>query len=210
MFISFEGIEGLGKTTQLKRLTTYLQEKGISVVVTREPGGTPMGEEIRDVLLAHRHEVVAPMTELLLMFAARAQHVATIIKPALKQGSWVLCDRFVDASYAYQGGGRGMDLQKIQALETLVLEQFAPDLTFLFDAEPGVGLQRIKGRDGHPDRFELEKIEFFDRVRAVYQMRAKQNPKRYKVIDAAKPLEEVWGNVKSIMDIFSTSEEGIK
>lgn len=200
MFISFEGIEGLGKTTQVKRLKMYLEEKGIEVVVTREPGGTPMGEEIRDVLLAHRHEIVIPMTELLLMFAARAQHVGTIIKPALKEGAWVLCDRFVDASYAYQGGGRGMDLGKIQALEALVLEQFAPDLTFLFDAEPSVGMQRIKGRNNHPDRFELERIEFFDRVRAVYKKRAEENPKRFKVIDAKKPEDEVWGNVKAIID----------
>lgn len=200
MFISFEGIEGLGKTTQVKLLKMYLEEKGIEVVVTREPGGTPMGEEIRDVLLAHRHEVVIPMTELLLMFAARAQHVGTIIKPALKEGAWVLCDRFVDASYAYQGGGRGMDLGKIQALEALVLEQFTPDLTFLFDAEPIVGMQRIKGRNGHPDRFELERIEFFDRVRAVYQKRAEENPKRFRVIDARKPEDEVWANVKAIMD----------
>lgn len=200
MFISFEGIEGLGKTTHLKRLAALLQQKSIDVVVTREPGGTPMGEEIRDVLLAHRHEIVAPMTELLLMFAARAQHVATIIQPALKQGAWVLCDRFIDASYAYQGGGRGMSLDKISALESLVLDQFEPDMTFLFDAHPSVGLQRIKGRDGHPDRFELEKIEFFDRVRAVYQQRAAENPKRFKVIDASKPLEEVWEKVKSIID----------
>lgn len=200
MFISFEGIEGLGKTTHLQRLKTYLEEKGLNVVVTREPGGTPMGEEIRDVLLAHRHEVVDPMTELLLMFAARAQHVATIIKPALMKGAWVLCDRFLDASYAYQGGGRGMDLEKIKSLETLVLGQFAPNLTFLLDADPSVGLQRIQGRHGHPDRFELEKIEFFERVRAVYQMRAKQYPKRFKMIDAAKPLEEVWKNVRAVIE----------
>lgn len=200
MFISFEGIEGLGKTTHLKRLAALLQEKAYEVVITREPGGTPMGEEIRNVLLAHRYEIVAPMTELLLMFAARAQHVATIIQPALKQGSWVLCDRFTDASYAYQGGGRGMDVEKIKALETLVLDHFEPDLTFLFDAEPSVGLERIKNRDGHPDRFELEKIEFFDRVRMAYQLRAAQNPKRFKMINAARPIEIVWEEVKGIMD----------
>jgi dTMP kinase len=200
MFISFEGIEGLGKTTQIKRLTAYLNDKGFGVVVTREPGGTQMGEEIRDVLLAHRHEVVTPMTELLLMFAARAQHVATIIKPALKQGSWVLCDRFLDASYAYQGGGRGMDLAKIQSLDTLVLEKFAPDLTLLFDADPQIGFQRIEGRGGHPDRFELEKIEFFQRVRSVYLERAKQQPNRFRVIDASKSMEEVWEHVKEIVD----------
>lgn len=200
MFISFEGIEGLGKTTHLKRLAALLQEKAYEVVITREPGGTPMGEEIRNVLLAHRYEIVAPMTELLLMFAARAQHVATIIQPALKQGSWVLCDRFTDASYAYQGGGRGMDVEKIKALETLVLDHFEPDLTFLFDAEPSVGLERIKNRDGHPDRFELEKIEFFDRVRMAYQLRAAQSPKRFKMINAARPIEKVWEEVKGIMD----------
>ncbi len=209
MFISFEGIEGLGKTTHLKRLAEWLQQKAIDVVITREPGGTPMGEEIRDVLLAHRHEIVAPKTELLLMFAARAQHVATIIQPALKRGAWVLCDRFTDASFAYQGGGRGMDLQKIKALETWVLEQFEPDLTFLFDAEPSIGLERIKGRDGHPDRFELEKIEFFERVRSVYKTRAEQNPKRFRIIDASKPLEEVWKEVRTIIDAWLEAKIGM-
>lgn len=200
MFISFEGIEGLGKTTHLKRLADLLREKGCKVVVTREPGGTPMGEEIRDVLLAHRHEVVTPMTELLLMFAARAQHVATIIKPALAEGAFVLCDRFMDASFAYQGGGRGMELEKIRSLETLVLNQFQPDLTFLLDAKPSVGLERIRGRAGHPDRFELEKIEFFERVRATYLTRAIENPKRFRVIDAERPLEAVWADIKAVIE----------
>lgn len=200
MFITFEGIEGLGKTTHLKRLAELLRKKGYEVVVTREPGGTPMGEEIRDVLLAHRHEVVAPMTELLLMFAARAQHVATIIQPALERGAYVLCDRFIDASYAYQGGGRGMDFEKIKSLDTLVLNHLHPDITFLLDADPRVGMERIEGRGGHPDRFELEKIEFFERVRKAYQARALENPKRFRVINAEDTLEKVWAEIQALVE----------
>jgi dTMP kinase len=197
MFITFEGIEGVGKTTQLTFVAEELKKAGIPFIKTREPGGTQVGEEIRDVLLAHRHEPFVPITELLLMFAARAQHVETVIVPALKEGKWVLCDRFSDATYAYQGGGRGMDQSKIKALETLVLNNFAPDLTFLFDAPAKVGLERVKGRGGHPDRFELEKIDFFERVRQVYLQRAQEYPARFCVVNANASLVEVQGNIRT-------------
>ena len=191
MFITFEGIEGVGKTTHLKWMAEQLQRAGISVLTTREPGGTPMGEEIRDILLAHRHERVAPLTELLLMFAARAQHVDTVIRPALESGHWVLCDRFVDATYAYQGGGRGVETDLIAKLEKLVLGNFKPDLTLLFDAPIEVGLSRIKERGGVQDRFEQEKLDFFERVRLAYKARADQDPVRHKIIDASKTIDEV-------------------
>lgn len=191
MFITFEGIEGVGKTTHLKWMAEQLRQAGIAVLTTREPGGTPMGEEIRDILLAHRHERVAPLTELLLMFAARAQHMDTVIHPALERGRWVLCDRFVDATYAYQGGGRGVEIDLIAKLEHLVLGDFKPDLTLLFDAPTLVGLNRLKGRGGVQDRFEQEKLDFFERVRLVYKTRAEQDRKRYKIIDASQSLHEV-------------------
>jgi dTMP kinase len=200
MFITFEGIEGVGKTTHLKWMAEAFKQVGIPVLVTREPGGTPMGEEIRDILLVHRHERVAPMTELLLMFAARAQHVDTVIKPALAQGLWVLCDRFVDATFAYQGGGRGMAMDTISDLEKLVLGDFHPDCTLVFDAPAEIGLQRVRGRGTHPDRFEQEKIDFFEKVRAVYQARAKSDLKRYKLINAAKTLSDVQAEVAEIVN----------
>ncbi len=199
MFISFEGIEGVGKTTHVKFMAEMLQQAGITVLVTREPGGTPMGEEIRNILLVHRHERVVPMTELLLMFAARAQHVDTVIRPALDRNQWVLCDRFVDASYAYQGGGRGVRMETIADLETLVLGDFKPDLTLVFDAPAMMGLQRAKGRSSHQDRFEQEKMDFFERVREVYLTRAKSDPKRCRIIDASRALIDVQKDVSSII-----------
>lgn len=200
MFITFEGIEGVGKTTHLKWMAAALSKAGIEVLTTREPGGTPMGEEIRDILLAHRNERVAPLTELLLMFAARAQHVDTIIQPALKRGCWVLCDRFVDASYAYQGGGRGIETTLIEKLEKLVLADFKPDLTLLFDAPVSVGLSRVKGRGGIQDRFEQEKLDFFERVRLAYKARADQDPLRHKIIDASESIEAVQKGLQDITD----------
>lgn len=199
MFITLEGIEGVGKSTQLKFLASELQSKGISLLVTREPGGTPMGEEIRDILLAHRNERVAPMTELLLMFAARAQHVDTVIQPALKQGKWVLCDRFTDATYAYQGGGRGVPMQEIENLEKFVLNKFHPDLTIILDAPVEIGQQRMQNRSNHVDRFEKEKLEFFERVRKVYLQRAALFPGRYKVIDASLSVSAVQSEIIKII-----------
>lgn len=190
MFITFEGIEGVGKSTHLHFMAELFRKAGHSVLITREPGGTPMGEEIRDILLAHRNERVAPMTELLLMFAARAQHVDTVIAPALAAGHWVLCDRFTDATYAYQGGGRGLSMDQIEALENLVLGNFRPNYTVLLDAPAEIGLSRIKLR-GATDRIEQEKIDFFERVRSAYLARAKIHSNRFRMIDAKIPLLEV-------------------
>lgn len=198
MFISFEGIEGMGKTTHLKWMAKQLTDNQIPVFLSREPGGTPMGEEIRDVLLAHRNERVAPLTELLLMFAARAQHVETVIKPALKEDRFVLCDRFIDATYAYQGGGRGVSFDSIEKLEALVLGDFLPDYTILFDAPVEVGLKRVLGRGMHKDRFEKEKLDFFEKVRKVYLARAAAYPKRFIIIDASLSLEAVKNSLLEI------------
>ena len=197
MLITFEGIEGVGKTTHLKWMADYLQQQDQSVVVTREPGGTPMGEEMRNIILAHRHEYVVPMTELLLMFAARAQHIETIIRPALQKNQWVLCDRFIDASYAYQGGGRGMSMDIIADLEKLVLNNCQPTLTFIFDAPVEIGLNRVKSRNQGQDRIETEQKEFFERVRQTYLQRALKNKDRYCVIDATQTLEAVQAIVKT-------------
>ena len=191
MFITFEGIEGMGKTTQLKWMAKQFTDNQIPVFLTREPGGTPMGEEIRDILLAHRNEQVAPLTELLLMFAARAQHVETVIKPALKEERYVLCDRFVDATYAYQGGGRGVSFDLIEKVEQLVLGDFRPNYTLLFDAPVEVGQKRVRDRGNTKDRFEKEKIDFFERIRKVYLARAKADPNRFIVVDASLSVEAV-------------------
>lgn len=206
MFITFEGSEGLGKSTHLKFVASQLAARHIPYIITREPGGTETGEEIRDILLKHRNELVDPMAELLLMFAARAQHITTVIKPALQANKWVLCDRFVDASYAYQGGGRGVPEADIEMLEKLVLKGFKPDLVLLFDASPAVGLQRVKGRELHPDRFEKEKIEFFERVRNAYLTRAKKNPKHYRILDASQRLETVQAALLTILDELHVHE----
>lgn len=199
MFITFEGIEGVGKTTHLKFIAELLQKQNIPFIQTREPGGTEMGEEIRDILLKHRHESVSAMTELLLMFAARVQHIAAIIKPALARNEWVLCDRFIDATYAYQGGGRGVPKRDIETLEKLVMESFKPDLTIIFDAPPELGLKRAKGRSTHPDRFEREDPEFFERVRETYLSRAALFPNRYHVIDATKTIEAIQHEIETFL-----------
>ncbi len=189
-FVTLEGGEGVGKTTQIGFIKHYLVEQGIDVVLTREPGGTVLAEKIRDLLLENHAETLSSQAELLMMFAARAQHLDNVIWPALRQGQWVVCDRFTDASYAYQGGGRGMALRQIQALETMIQGDFRPDLTLLLDAPVAIGLQRAKKR-GPVDRFESEQFEFFDKVRQAYLSRAQQEPQRIRVIDAARPLEDV-------------------
>ena len=162
-FITLEGIEGVGKSTSLEFVQRYLQQQDITVEITREPGGTPIAESIRRVLLAYHDEKMSVDTELLLLFAGRAQHLNTRIKPALEQGAWLVCDRFIDASYAYQGGGRGIPESRIEALETWLQDNLRPDLTFLLDAPVEVALDRAKRR-GNPDRFELENQGFFNRV----------------------------------------------
>lgn len=199
LFITVEGAEGVGKSTNIDFIRRTLEAKGISVVVTREPGGTPMAEEIREVLLKNREESVAENAELLLMFAARAQHIESLIKPALAEGKWVLSDRFTDATYAYQGGGRGVALEKIGILEDFVQDAFRPHITFLLDAPVEVGMERAQKR-GALDRFENEKLAFFQSVRSTYLQRANDEPERFEVIDASKSLDEVQSQLGEVID----------
>lgn len=198
-FITLEGGEGVGKTTNLGLSEAILARRGYDVLVTREPGGTPLAEEIREVLLARRDERVTPLAEALLVFAARAQHVHTVIEPALAEGRWVLCDRFTDSTFAYQAGGRGLDPAIVAQLAVWVHEARWPDLTLYLDAPAALGMARIAGRD--QDRFEGEREAFFDRVRAVYRERAR-NEGRVVEIDAARPLADVGADVKAALDRF--------
>jgi dTMP kinase len=191
LFITVEGIEGVGKSTNMAYVHQCLLEHGVEVVLTREPGGTELAEKIRHLLLDHRNDNMADDTELLLMFAARAQHLAELIKPALAAGKWVLCDRFTDATYAYQGGGRGIDMSRIAQLEQWVQGDLRPDLTLLLDTPVEVGLARAAGRQQEADRFEREKQAFFEKVRNAYLHMAAQAPQRYRVIDASQQLEQV-------------------
>ena len=188
-FIVFEGIEGVGKSTQLALAATWIESFGRSVVTTREPGGTLLGESLRALLL-DRSANVCEDAELLLMFAARAQHIATVIRPALVRGDIVLCDRFTDASYAYQGGGRGIAIERIAALEQIVHPDLKPDLVVILDAPPQVVMPRLTARSCR-DRIENESFEFFHRVREVYLRRARSNPTRYAIIEAAASVEQV-------------------
>ena len=205
-FITVEGIEGAGKTSCLDLLEQRIRQRGHDVLVTREPGGTPLGEDLRQLLLGHRHDGMADDTELLLMFAARAEHLHAKIEPALVAGSWVLCDRFTDATYAYQGYGRGIDLQRIAALETWVQGERRPDLTLLLDLPVEVGLQRA-GRRSTPDRFERQALTFFDRVRQGYLSLAASAPGRFRVIDAGQSLDQVSRQVTATIDAFLDSAD---
>ncbi len=189
-FISFEGGEGAGKTTQIERLAAFLREQGIDVVVTREPGGTEVGEVIRRVLLDKSLPAMEPDTELMLMYAARVEHVRKLIRPALDAGKWVLSDRFADASHVYQGAGRGLDPERIDALEQWSLQGFTPDRTIVFDLPVAQGMARVRSR-GATDRFEEEQQSFFERVRQGYLDRAARYPERFVVIDAARGIDEV-------------------
>ena len=197
-FITFEGTEGVGKSTQLANAASTLENLGVDVLVTREPGGTPMAEHIRELLLATRDEVVHETTELLLMFAARAQHLHTRILPALDAGQWVLCDRFTDATFAYQGGGRGVSQERIALLENLVQGNVRPDHVILFDAPVETGMARARRR-GELDRFEQEDLEFFQRLRNTYLDRANEAPDRYHIINAARPLNQVSEEVVQLL-----------
>lgn len=190
LFICFEGPEGAGKSTNLQYLAAALCSAGCEPLLTREPGGTPVAEEIRELLLRQHSEPMASDTELLLMFAARAQHVQRLIRPALARGQVVISDRFTDATYAYQGGGRGIDLQRIADLETWVQGSLRPDLVLLFDVPVDVGLARARARST-PDRFEQEQETFFRAVRDCYLQRAAADPQRYRVIDASGDLQQV-------------------
>lgn len=197
-FITLEGIEGAGKTTQAVLLQDYLKDTGRQVVLTREPGGTTLGEAIRDLLLEHRDEGMVVESELLLLFAARAEHIQRVIQPAMARGQWVVCDRFTDASYAYQGGGRRIPWERIATLENWLQGTLRPDLTLLFDLPVREGLARA-GRRGLNDRFESEDITFFERVRQAYLDLARRESGRYRIIDAQRPVAEVRAEVEGIV-----------
>jgi dTMP kinase len=193
-FITLEGIEGVGKSTNLEFVRGLINEAGHQVQVTREPGGTAMAERLRDIVLHHDDESVPALAELLIMFAGRCLHLENLNRPVLESGTRVLCDRFTDATYAYQGGGRGQRLERIETLEAWVQDGLQPDLTLLLDADPEVGLARAGAR-GEKDRFEREQVEFFARVRSAYLERASRYPDRMVVIDAGRSLEEVQSSI---------------
>ena len=199
-FITFEGVDGAGKSTHLAWFADVLRQRGIDVLLTREPGGTPLGEKLREILL---HEPMHPETEALLMFAARREHIEKVIKPALQRGTWVISDRFSDASFAYQGGGRGVSLEKLEQLEHWVHADLQPDLTLLFDIPVEVARQRLNNNVTQThialDKFEQEKSEFFDKVRHAYLARSQKNPARFAVIRAEKTPEEVKVRLQEII-----------
>ena len=200
-FITIEGIEGAGKTTCIQVVTEVTERQGISAIHTREPGGTDLGEDLRNLLLGHKHTGMSDDAELLMMFAARAQHIAQKIKPALDVGKWVLCDRFTDATYAYQGYGRGIPLQKISDLENWIQGALRPDLTLLMDLPVEVGMERA-GKRSAPDRFESEAWDFFERIRKGYLSIAAEQPSRVKVIDASQDLANVQVQVRAAVEAF--------
>ena len=201
-FITVEGTEGVGKTTNIQRITGWLDERGITYISTREPGGTALGEKIRDLLLDKGNISMVASAELLLMFAARAQHLEEKIIPALAAGTWVLCDRFTDATYAYQGFGRGLNLEHIKGLEALVQGDLHPDFTLILDIDPALGMSRVRAR-GELDRFESEELAFFDRVRAGYRERVNGNPSRYCLVDASAPLAIVQAHIVGALNTFA-------
>ena len=195
-FITLEGVDGAGKSTHMPALAAMLESRGQEVLITREPGGTPLGERLRTLLL---QESMHPETETLLMFAARREHLEQVIKPALLRGALVLCDRFTDATFAYQGGGRGVAQQKLALLETWVQEGLQPDLTLLFDLPVAVSMQRLAGARA-PDRFEREQAEFFERIREAYRRRAQSAPHRIRVIDAARSIQEISQTLEQVLN----------
>ena len=205
-FITIEGTEGVGKTTNIEFIQHWLNRRGVEFVSTREPGGTPLAEQVRELLLTPREEKVGDSTELLLMFAGRAQHLDQVILPALDSGTSVLCDRFTDASYAYQGFGREMDCSLIAELEQIVQGDLRPDLTLILDIPVEIGLKRASERSA-PDRFEQEQIEFFDRVRQGYLKIAEENPKRCAVIDASQSLDEVQASIEVVLENFYSQSD---
>lgn len=200
-FITIEGTEGVGKTTNIEFIKQWLTHQSIPFVNTREPGGTPLAEEIRQVLLSNRDEAVCSKAELLMMFAGRAQHIDQLIEPQLAAGKWVLCDRFTDATYAYQGAGREMGNDLIASLETMVQGEMRPDLTLILDIPVKQGLERA-GQRSEPDRFELEQTDFFNRVRTAYLTMAADQPQRYRVIDASLSLKEVQKQIANVLEQF--------
>jgi dTMP kinase len=200
-FITVEGIEGAGKTTCMQVVTDVIEQQGISAIHTREPGGTDLGEDLRNLLLGHKHTGMSDDAELLMMFAARAEHIAQKIKPALDAGNWVLCDRFTDATYAYQGYGRGISLEKISGLENWVQGELRPDLTLLMDLPVEMGMERA-GKRSAPDRFESEAWDFFERIRQGYLSIAAEQSSRVKVIDASQDLHDVQEQVRAAIEAF--------
>ncbi|SEQ74677.1 thymidylate kinase [Amphritea atlantica] len=206
-FITLEGTEGVGKSTNLRFIESVLQQHQIRYQLTREPGGTPLAEQMRELLLANRDEVVADDAELLLVFAARAQHLERVIRPTLAEGRWVLCDRFTDATFAYQGGGRGLSKAMISQLETMVQRGLQPDLTILLDLPVEVGLARASQR-GALDRFENERITFFEQVRNAYLERAAADPERFAVIDASGTLEQVQHQIRRVLEQYLQEQAG--
>lgn len=201
LFITLEGSEGVGKTSNLEYIKQMLNDAGIDFIETREPGGTPLGEALRNTLLGEDFKGMSDDTELMLMFAARAEHINKVIKPALEKGKWVLCDRFTDSTFAYQGGGRQLDMERIAGLEQWVQGDLRPDLTLLLDASVEIGRERA-GKRSEPDRFEQERDAFFNRVRDTYLARAKAEPERMKVIDASLDLESVQAQVKKVLEQY--------
>ncbi|GAA0399118.1 dTMP kinase [Cocleimonas flava] len=198
LFISFEGVEGAGKTTNIEYIAEKIEASGQEILLTREPGGTDLGEAIRELLISKEFPEMHSTTELLLMFAARAEHLHRKIIPSLEQGRWVLCDRFTDATYAYQGAGRDIDLQNIQTLENLVQGTLRPDYTFLFDIDADIGLARAKNR-GETDRFEQQHLDFFNRVRSAYLKMAEENPQRYRIVNAQYDLQTVQKQIDTLL-----------
>lgn len=204
-FITIEGIEGGGKSTCLNLIAQRIRAQGHALLETREPGGTPLGEALRELLLGHKHDGMSDDAELLMMFAARAEHLRARIEPALADGVWVLCDRFTDATFAYQGYGRGMDLERIRVLEQWVQGERRPDLTLLLDLPVEVGLQRA-GKRSTPDRFERQALEFFERVRDGYLQIAAAAPGRYRVIDASQDISQVSEQIGTVIGEYLRSE----
>jgi len=198
LFITFEGVEGAGKTTNIEFIAEQIEKTGQEIVLTREPGGTKVGEAIREILLSKDLPEMHHDTELMLMFAARAEHVQRVILPALNADKWVLCDRFTDASYAYQGGGRGIDISRIASLENWVQGDLRPDVTFLFDLDADTGMSRVRSR-GETDRFEQQHIDFFNKVRQQYLKMAQADPKRYRIVNAQYDLETVQKQITSML-----------
>lgn len=198
-FITVEGTEGVGKSTNMDFIESWLKKSGKELIITREPGGTELGEKLRAVLLDAKEQSMCDDTELLLMFADRAQHLQEVIIPALNAGKWVLCDRFTDSTYAYQGGGRGIDMSRIAELEQWVQGDRRPDMTLILDLPIDVGLERA-GKRSAPDRFELEKHDFFNKVRDAFLARAAANPTRYAVIDASPSISDVQKSIQAVLE----------
>ena len=205
-FLTFEGIDGAGKSTHIDYVAGLLRERNLTVIVTREPGGTPLGEKLRELLL---HTPMHAETEALLMFAARREHIAQVIEPALRRGDWVLSDRFTDASFAYQGGGRMLDVARLEALERWVHPHLQPDMTLLFDVSPETAAERLAAVRS-PDKFEREKAVFFNRVRQAYLNRAGAFPQRFRIIDSSRPIAEIRDTIRTLIDTMTSTDMATK